>query len=96
MSERRKFRDYEKETVYKMYNGKCAFCGCPISRSKMTISHKLPLSRGGTNGFDNLQLACWTCNHMIGNLTFGEFVQKITEIWSYNNLPCMENREIMI
>lgn len=87
MSKRRKFHDIEKETVYSMYSGRCAFCGRPVSKAKMTISHKIPLSRGGNNGYDNLRLTCWTCNHMIADLTFEEFVEKIQEIWKYNNLP---------
>lgn len=87
MSERRKFREQEKHMVYERYGGRCALCGTPISRAKMTISHKIPLSRGGNNGYDNLRLTCWTCNHMVANLTFEEFVDKVNQIWEYNNIP---------
>lgn len=86
MSARRKFYDHEKDTVYEQYDGRCSYCGNPVSRDKMTISHRIPLSRGGSNAYENLKLACRTCNLMVGNLTFPEFVDKVTEILEHNNL----------
>lgn len=80
MISKRKFSDDEKKRVYNLYEGKCAICGEPVSRKKMTISHKVPLSRGGTNGISNLMLACWTCNHMKNNLELEEFFRKIDQI----------------
>ena len=62
MSERRKFTDYEKKTVYAKANGHCALCGMPVKYKKMTVDHKIPLSHGGTNEICNLQLACLSCN----------------------------------
>lgn len=84
MSERRKFTAYEKETVYERYNGQCAICGRPVSPKKMTISHKTPLSKGGTNGMDNLLLSCWSCSQAKQNLSMEEFYQKIGELFFYN------------
>lgn len=84
MSKRRKFKGYEKDLVYEGYNGRCAICGQPLERETMTISHGLPLSKGGTNGKDNLMLACWTCNHMKNNLSMDEFLDKISQIIEHN------------
>ena len=84
MSERRKFTTYEKETVYERYNGHCAICGRPVSPKRMTISHKTPLSKGGTNGMDNLLLSCWSCSQAKQNLSMEEFYQKIGELFFYN------------
>ncbi|KAI4442179.1 HNH endonuclease [Schaedlerella arabinosiphila] len=84
MSERRKFTAYEKETVYERYNGHCAICGRPVSPKRMTISHKTPLSKGGTNGMDNLLLSCWSCSQAKQNLSMEEFYQKIGELFFYN------------
>lgn len=84
MSERRKFTAYEKETVYERYNGHCAICGRPVSKKKMTISHRTPLSKGGTNGMDNLLLSCWSCSQAKQNLSMEEFYQKIGELFFYN------------
>lgn len=84
MSSRRKFTDYEKSTVYERYNGRCAICGVPLNRKNMTISHNVPLSKGGTNGMENLMLSCWVCSHAKNNLTMQEFFIKIKEIFDYN------------
>lgn len=84
VSERRKFTDYEKKTVYARGNGRCAICGKPLKFDDMTIDHKIPLSRGGTNEFNNLQPACLTCNIMKGNLEVSEFFGKLKEIYKFS------------
>lgn len=84
MSEQRKFTDYEKKTMYERYNGHCVICGQPVSKAKMNISHKVPLSKGGTNGFDNLILACWSCSQTKHNLAMEEFFEKIWKLFIHN------------
>ena len=44
-------------------NFSCYWCRDSLDRSTATIDHVIPLSKGGTNGGDNLVLACETCNH---------------------------------
>lgn len=84
MNKRRKFTDYEKKTVYANGNGHCAICGRPISFSEMTVDHKVPLSKGGGNGIENLQPACKTCNLMKNSLTMQELYAKAKEIIRYD------------
>lgn len=84
MSERRKFTDYEKKTVYARYNGCCAICGKHVKYNKMTVDHKNPLSNGGTNEMNNLQLACMECNFMKNKLTTKEFHKKIRKLFLFN------------
>lgn len=84
MSERRKFSDYEKRTIYDTYKGKCFICGEKVNKNKMTISHKKPLSKGGTNAIDNLLLVCWNCGQAKQNLEMGEFLDMIYKIYCYN------------
>ena len=86
MAERRKFSDYEKKSVSAKCNGTCAICGNPVKYKKMTIDHIVPLSKGGTNGMDNLQLACKRCNLMKADFTAEEFVGKIHEISNHHRL----------
>ena len=50
--------------VYRRDNFKCVFCG---ATEDLTIDHKIPRSKGGTNAFDNLQTACVKCNTEKGN-----------------------------
>lgn len=51
-----------------LQNFLCSSCYVPISsrptplQKKMHVDHKTPLSRGGSNGPNNLQCLCATCN----------------------------------
>lgn len=47
---------------------KCGICLQPIATyEQATVDHKIPLSRGGSNRMDNLQLAHEECNQKKGN-----------------------------
>lgn len=46
----------------------CGICKLPIANvEEATVDHKIPLSRGGSNRMDNLQLAHEQCNLDKGN-----------------------------
>ena len=46
----------------------CHWCGGEFeSRSDATADHVIPLSKGGSNGDDNIVLACRSCNTKRGN-----------------------------
>ena len=51
----------KKLKIYDKYNGKCAYCG--VDLKKMTMDHIRPESKGGTFQLDNLNPACYECNH---------------------------------
>ncbi len=44
----------------------CQYCG---SRKKLTIDHVIPVSKGGKNTWDNLVIACESCNQKKANRT---------------------------
>ena len=50
--------------IYKRDNNKCQYCG--VTRS-LTIDHVIPRSRGGGDTWDNLVVACSSCNVKKGN-----------------------------
>jgi 5-methylcytosine-specific restriction endonuclease McrA len=41
----------------------CQYCG---STARLHVDHRVPLSRGGTNLFENLVTACAPCNQSKG------------------------------
>ena len=51
----------------------CYLCLKPIPFGKDHLEHKIPLSRGGTNEKDNLDIACQHCNLTKNNKTVAEF-----------------------
>ena len=55
------FPKKEWEEKLKKHNYRCVFCG---TRKKITIDHKVPLCKGGTNKIENLQPLCMRCNQI--------------------------------
>ncbi len=55
----------------------CYLCEKPISFGKDSLEHKTPLSRGGTNAYENLAIAHLSCNHKKKNKTLEEYRMKI-------------------
>ena len=53
----------------------CEYCKNPIEFGKDHLEHKIPLSRGGTNNYDNLCIACEHCNRMKYTKTVEEFLK---------------------
>jgi hypothetical protein len=45
----------------------CWICKCGLTRKTATIDHVIPLDKGGSNGQDNLRIACESCNKTKGN-----------------------------
>ena len=64
MALRRRIPDALQRRVRQRANGLCEYCHA-IEKWQIvpfTIDHAVPLSRGGTNDFTNLALACFHCN----------------------------------
>ena len=63
-----------REQVRQADRSRCAYCGTSeqISGIPLTIDHIQPTSKGGLTNFENLCLACWSCNEFKTNQTEGE------------------------
>lgn len=61
----------ELDLLREAHAGVCPACGrkepFPGKRPKLTIDHITPLSKGGTNNIENIQLMCLSCNVMKNN-----------------------------
>lgn len=51
-----------KREIYARDEGRCGICGTELTYEEATIDHVHPLSKGGTHGPDNVQIACDACN----------------------------------
>ena len=51
-----------RTTLYERDNGKCQYCSVRLPKTKATIDHVLPKSRGGKNTWKNTVLSCKKCN----------------------------------
>ena len=55
----------------------CYLCELPIPFGKDHLEHKTPLSRGGTNEYNNLAIACQHCNLSKSNKTEKEYKESV-------------------
>ena len=53
-----------RSAVFRRYNGACADCG---TQTQLQIDHIIPLSKGGSNELENLQILCAPCNRLKSN-----------------------------
>lgn len=65
VEERTPFPWAVKEPLLKETGGRCAHCGTPLDRyTNLSVDHFIPLSKGGTNGPENLTVLCDDCNSL--------------------------------
>ena len=48
--------------LFYQYEGKCYWCGKQLEFNVATLEHIIPKSIGGTNAYENLTIACQSCN----------------------------------
>lgn len=53
--------------LIKLYGEACMNPNCDRDDSILTIDHVVPVSKGGVNTMDNVQILCYTCNRRKGN-----------------------------
>ena len=65
-----------RSAVYARDGNACVYCR---SESDLTIDHRIPVLRGGSNGLGNLQTACRACNAKKRDLTHKEYLARLEE-----------------
>ena len=59
---KRRLEAREKNNLYKLLGGKCAYCGNTLrNMSAMQVDHKTPLKLGGADTLDNMYPVCKSC-----------------------------------
>lgn len=66
-----KFTQDELKTKFAYFGNRCVYC---LKPDKLTIDHKIPLSRGGSNQLANIVPACRFCNNSKNSKTAKEFI----------------------
>lgn len=58
-----------------LQEGKCVGCGGCLELLKFHVDHKNPLSKGGSNWPDNIQLLCPDCNFRKGAKDYKDWIE---------------------
>lgn len=82
-AKRKKFSAKDRLAVYRKTEGHCYLCGEFVDFDSFEVEHRIPISKGGTNGLDNLYCSCTTCNDIKRDIYPKEFMEKITQIFLY-------------
>jgi 5-methylcytosine-specific restriction endonuclease McrA len=60
---------FERATALKIHRGHlmskhpfCSYCGRKLTKKSATLDHRIPLTQGGTDDWENLVLSCHSCN----------------------------------
>ena len=80
---RKKFSAKDRLAVYRKTEGHCYLCGEFVGFDSFEVEHHMPISKGGTNGLDNLYCSCTTCNAIKRDIYPKEFMEKISQIFLY-------------
>lgn len=67
MRSRKQGVKFSRGNVYLRDKGRCQYCGQRISRNKATYDHVTPRSKGGRTNWENIVIACVSCNRRKGD-----------------------------
>jgi hypothetical protein len=64
--EHRRIRGYRRLRIIERDGSTCGLCGAVVAPDELDIDHIVPVSRGGSDEDDNLQVAHASCNRRKG------------------------------
>jgi 5-methylcytosine-specific restriction endonuclease McrA len=80
---------YIRTRLSESQNWKCCWCGCHTTEQRgknnsTTVEHIIPRSVGGSDDWENLAMACHSCNSRRGSQTVQDFMEGVVVERSLN------------
>jgi 5-methylcytosine-specific restriction endonuclease McrA len=60
---------FSRHGIYSRDKGKCQYCGNRVSKNEFQYEHVIPRSQGGRTSWENIVVACLSCNQRKGGRT---------------------------
>lgn len=77
---KRRLSATEKNYLYKLFNGKCAYCGNSLrNMSAMQVDHRVPLQMDGVDAIENMYPTCKSCYQAKQTMDIEMFREHIAE-----------------
>lgn len=67
----------DRKKIFNMFDGRCAYCGYPITIDNFQVDHILAKHKGGKDEEDNYYPACRSCNASKATFTIEGFRKKL-------------------
>jgi 5-methylcytosine-specific restriction endonuclease McrA len=68
---------FNRRTIFERDGYKCQYCGQKYASDDLTLDHVIPRSRGGRSTWDNIVVACVSCNTRKANKLVEEAGMKL-------------------
>ena len=94
---RKTYSKEERKIIYDKSKGRCELCGQRLLLENMTLDHIVPLSMGGEDSMDNLQVLCYDCNQLKSNILPDDFMDRIIKIFLHQaEKKCSKDMKLKI
>lgn len=71
---------FSRENIYTRDKGMCQYCGTKVSQSDFEYEHVVPRVRGGKTNWENIVVACTSCNQRKGGRTPAEAGMRLLSV----------------
>jgi 5-methylcytosine-specific restriction endonuclease McrA len=71
---------FSRENVYARDRGQCQYCGRKVTRAEATYDHVVPRVHGGGTHWENIVIACVSCNQRKGGRTPEQAKMKLLSV----------------
>ena len=92
--QRRRYRaNKHKKKLGEVQGWRCRYCNADVSGArKASVDHVIPIERGGSDDYDNLQVLCLACNQSKGGRTDEEYHAMLESVAAHHGIALADVR----